>query len=335
MGSKKIAIDLGTVNSLVMVQDKGIVVNEPSVVAFSRKEKKVIAVGKEAWDMLGKSPREVVVKRPLSQGVIASYRLTKALLAFLMRKALGRYLFGKSEVMVSVPAGLTSVEERAVIEAVTQSGAGKVYLIPEPLAASMGADMPVDKAAGNMIVNMGGGTIEIAVVSLNGLVNFESKRLAGDSINQEIMSYVKKQYNLYLGERMAEQVKMEIGSAIKMKSPLEIEVRGSDTASSMPRMIKLNSNDLVSPINQILLEIIQAIKIVLEKTPPELASDIIDQGIALTGGTSLIRNIDILFTEALDIPVFVVDNPIECTVRGVYKALQNVNYLMRSLRTVK
>lgn len=332
MAGKRIAIDLGTANSLVIVEGKGIVVREPTVVAYSQNDGKIVAVGHEAKAMLGKAPRDIIVRRPLKQGVIASYKLTKALLNALIKQALGRFIFIKPEVMVSVPAGLTSVEERAVMEAVSSVGASKIYLIPEPIAAAVGAKLPISSSTGNMIVNMGGGTAEIAVISLNGLVRFESKRLAGDALNEAIANYLKKKYKLFIGEQMAEEVKITLGSAMEVENPEIMEVRGSDTTTGQPRIIEINSNDIVPPIKEVLSEIIVSIKSVLEDTPPELSSDIIDRGIVLSGGTALIKNIDILFTKSLDIPAHVVENPLTAVVEGVEESLINVEILKRSLK---
>ncbi|MBD3362431.1 MreB/Mrl family cell shape determining protein [Candidatus Dojkabacteria bacterium] len=330
---KKIAIDLGTANSHVFLEGKGIVVSEPTVVAYSKTDKKIVAIGLEAKKMLGKSPGDIIVKRPLKQGVIASYKLTEALLKGLIQQALGRFIFVKPEIMVAVPAGLTSVEERAVMEAVNSAGASKIYLIPEPIAAAIGAKLPISSSSGNMIVNMGGGTAEIAVLSMNGIVTCMSKRLAGDAVNDSIISYVKKKHKLVVGEQMAEKVKIRLGSAIKMSEPLSMEIRGSDSTTGLPRSIELDSNDIVEPIRDVMNEIIKSIKEVLESTPPELASDIIDRGIVLSGGTSLIRDIDRLFREALDVPAHVVENPLTSVVEGVAEALDNIDILKRILKT--
>lgn len=332
MAIKRVAIDLGTANSLVIVQGRGIVVSEPTVVAYSAVDNKVLSIGHEAKDMIGKSPDNIIVKRPLKKGVIASFKLTKALLQILLTKALGKIWFWGPEVMISVPAGLTSVEERAVIDAGKSAGASKIYLIPEPIAAAIGAKMPIGTSSGNMIVNMGGGTAEIAVISLNGLVKYQSKRVSGDAINNEIMTYMRRKFGMLVGEQMAEKVKIDIGSAIEMEEPIYMDVRGSDVQSGMPKSVKLCSNDFVEPIKSVLTEIIVAVKSVLEVTPPELASDIIDRGIVLSGGTALIRNIEILFTQALGVPAHVVDNPLTVVVEGVSEALNHLDILKRSLK---
>lgn len=332
MAGKKIAIDLGTSNALIAIVKKGIVVREPTVVAISLDDKKILAVGQEAKLMLGKVPGNIVARRPIRQGVIASYKITEALIRTLLNKALGRSRFFKPEVMISVPAGITSVEERAVIEAAAQAGAGKVYLMPEPLAAAVGAKLPISSSTGNMIVNMGGGTSEIAVISMNGIVAYESKRTAGDSLNEAIINYVRKRFDIAIGEQMAEQVKIEIGSATLMDEPLKMEVRGRSVTGGMPTTVIITSNDIADSLKFVLNDIIGAIKFVLEKTPPELASDIIDRGMVLSGGTALLRNIDELFTKATGVPAHVVESPLECVVNGLQEALLHLDVIKRSLK---
>ncbi|MBN1915432.1 rod shape-determining protein [Candidatus Dojkabacteria bacterium] len=332
MAGKKIGIDLGTANSIVWVEGKGIVIEEPTVVTVSVEEKKILAVGKEAREMLGKVPTGIVARRPLRQGVIASYKLTEALLKAFLDRAIGRSRLFKPEVMISVPSGVTSVEERAVIEAVSSAGAGRVYLIPESIAAAIGARMPISTSSGNMIVNMGGGTSEIAVISMNGIVRFDSKRVAGDAVNEAIMNTVRKKLNLVIGEQMAEKAKIQIGSAMNMEKPLEMEVKGRDASSGLPTSIVVNSNDIAEGIKLTLNQIIGSIKKVLEDTPPELASDIIDRGIVLTGGTAQLRGMDELFTRATGVPVYVADEPIYAVIKGIAEAIQNLEIIKRSLR---
>lgn len=331
--ARKVAIDLGTANALVAVQGRGVVVTEPTVVAISLKDRKVLAIGSEAKRMLGKVPGDIEARRPIRQGVIASYKLTEALIKYLIDKALGKVRFFKPDVMISVPAGITSVEERAVIEATIQGGAGRVYLIPEPIAAAIGAKMPISSSAGNMIVNMGGGTSEIAVISMNGIVSYESKRVAGDSLNEAIINHMRKRTGMVIGEQMAEKIKMEIGSAVHMDIPLEMEIRGRDGTTGMPISVLINSNDVVEPIRLVLNQIIASIKNVLERTPPELASDIIDRGMVLSGGTALLRNIDELFTKATGVPAHVVENPLQTVTFGILDALENLGAIRRSLKS--
>lgn len=332
MFQKKIGIDLGTANSLVYVEGKDTIINEPTVVAISVEDKKVIAVGKEAKEMLGKVPENIIARRPLQEGVIASYRLTQALLKHFIDSALGGARLFKPEVMISVPAGLTTVEERAVIEAAVTAGAGKVFLLPEPIAASIGARLPISSSAGNMIVNMGGGTSEIAVISMNGIVAFNSERVGGDAVNDAITNYIRKHHGLLVGEQMAEQVKIQIGSAIKVDRPLEMEVKGRDVTTGMPRTLQINSNEVADAIRPVLNQIITAIKKVLEKTPPELSADVIDRGMVLSGGTAQIRNIDELFTKATGVPAHVVEEPLYCVIRGIAEAIKHIEVVRRSLK---
>jgi len=328
----KLAIDLGTSNSFVIVQGKGIVVREPTVVAYSPEDKKVISVGWEAKEMLGKVPTNIMAKRPLRDGVIAYYKLTEAFLKKLIDKAIGRSRIFRPEVMISVPAEITSVEERAVIEAVASAGAGRVYLIPEPIAAAIGAKMPIHTSSGNMIVNIGGGTAEIAILSMNGIVKSKSERTAGDALNEAIINCIRKNYGLLIGEQMAESIKIEIGSAVKVDKPGKMEIRGRDLNSGLPTGMLIDTNILVNPLVNVLNKTILSIKSVLEETPPELASDIIDFGIVLSGGTAQLENIDILFTKAIGVPVHVVEEPMTCVVRGISEALEHIDVIKRSLR---
>jgi rod shape-determining protein MreB and related proteins len=254
------------------------------------------------------------------------------LLKALIGRAVGSNRLFKPEVMISVPAGLTSVEERAVVEAAVAAGAGKVYLIPEPIAASIGADLPVSTSAGNMIVNMGGGTSEIAVISLNGIVTFQSKRVAGDAINDALVAFVRRKFGLLIGEQMAEKIKIAIGSAVRMKSPAEMEIRGRDIKSALPTAIDINSNEIVEPIQYVLLEIVDAIREVMEQTPPELASDIIDRGMVLSGGTASLNGIDELFTAETGVPAHIVDEPLYAVIKGLGMAMDHIDILRRSMK---
>lgn len=328
----KVGIDLGTSNSVIAVLGKDLLISEPTVVAISTKDKKVVAIGEEAKGMVGKVPGDIEARRPIRQGVIASYKLTEMMITHLINKTLGKVRFFKPEIMISVPAGITSVEQRAVIEAAAQAGAGKVYLIPEPIAAAIGAKMPISSSAGNMIVNSGGGTTEIAVISMNGIVTFESKRVAGDSINESIVNYIRRRTNLIIGEQMAERIKIEIGSALPMEKPLTMEIRGRDGTSGMPTSMTINSNEVVDGIRPILNQIIESIKHVLEITPPELSSDIIDRGMVLSGGTAQLRSIDELFTKATGVPAHVVENPTTAVISGILEALAHIELIRRSLK---
>ncbi len=328
----KLAIDFGTANCVIIREGKGIVVQEPTVVAVSPKERKVLAVGSDAKDMLGKVPEGIDARRPLKNGGIANYRLAEALLRKFFDKALGRIRIIKPDVIISVPAGLNSVEERAIIQALHAVGAGRIFLLPEPVAAAIGADMPIHKSSGNLIVNLGGGTAEIAMLSMNGIVTFVSHRGAGDAINDAIINYLKRSYNLLIGEKSAEEVKIEIGSALLMRDPLKMDVRGKNLKTGMPDTIEISSNELVEPIRGVLAEIIDSIKKVLAKTPPELMSDIIDRGMVLSGGTALLRGIDELLTKSIGIPAHVVEEPLNCVARGLNLALKNIDTFKRSVR---
>jgi rod shape-determining protein MreB len=316
MFGKKVGIDLGTANSVVFVEGKGVVLIEPTVVALDIKDYSILAVGQEAKDMIGKTPDNIIAKRPMRSGVIADSRVTEALLKYFFNKALGSRRLLKPEVVISVPAGITSVERRAVLRAASNAGAGKVYLIPEPLAAAIGAGLPIHKSSGNMIVNMGGGTSEIAVISLNGIVEFNSLRVAGDALNDAITSYLRKQYNLVIGEQTAEWIKMQIGSAMELEKPEELEIRGRDSTGGMPRSIVVNSNDVAKSLRTPLSQIVQSIKSVLEKTPPELSADIIDRGMVMSGGTAQLKGLDKLFTKATGVPAYVAEDSIYCVAKG-------------------
>lgn len=318
---KKLGIDLGTANSVVFVQGEGIVLTEPTVVAIDVNNFTVIAVGMEAKEMIGKTPDNIVAKRPLRNGVIADSRVTEALLRYFFDKALGKGRFFKPDVVISVPAGITSVEERAVLKAANAVGARNVTLLPEPLLAALGAEMPINTSSGNMIINMGGGTTEVAVISLDGVVEYESLRVAGDAINEAIISYMRKKKGLLIGEQTAEKIKIKIGSALEVKDPREMEVRGRDVGAGMPKSVVVNSNDIAKAVEWPLRSIIKSIQAVLEKTPPELSADIIDRGMVMSGGTALLRNLDKLFSRATGVPAHVADDPLFCVVRGTGIAL--------------
>lgn len=331
MLSKRLGIDLGTANSVVFVEDKGVVLVEPTVVAINADDYSVVAVGDEAKTMIGKTPENIVAKRPLRSGVIASYRVTEALLKYFIDKAIGYSRLFRPEVMISVPAGITSVEQRAVRKAALAAGAKKVWLIPEPLAAAIGASLPIHTSAGNMIVNIGGGTAEVAVISMNGVVVFNSARVAGDSLNDAIISYMRKSHGLLVGEQTAEIIKMKIGSALPMDKPKKMEVRGRDSSTGMPRSIEIDSNETVDAMKSPLNQIIRSIKEVLEKTPPELASDVIDRGMVMSGGTSQLKDLDGLLTKATGVPAHVAEDPMFCVVRGTGEALNKLDILQKSL----
>lgn len=322
MIGKKIGIDLGTANSVVFVQGEGIVVTEPTVVAIDLDNVTVIAVGKKAKEMIGKTPDNIVAKRPLREGVIADSRIAEALLRHFFDKALGKARFFKPDVVMSVPAGITSVEERAVLKAANNVGSKTITLLPEPLLAALGAGLPIHTSSGNMIVNMGGGTTEVAVLSLDGIVEYESLRISGDALNEYIISYMRKKKGILIGEQTAENIKIKIGSAVEVKDPKEMEVRGRDVGAGMPKSIVVDSNDVAKAIEFPLKNIIRAIKSVLEKTPPELSADIIDRGMVMSGGTAKLRNLDKLFARATGVPAHVADEPLYCVVKGTGIALE-------------
>lgn len=342
MLSKRIGIDLGTANTLVYLAGEGIVLNEPTVVAVTAEEDRVVAVGKEAKEMLGRTPGNIVAMRPLRDGVIANYTITEAMLSYFIDKACGKSRFFKPEVMVCIPAGVTQVERRAVLDATMSAGARVAYLIDEPLAAAIGAKIPIAQAAGHMVVDIGGGSTEAAVISLGGVVVHNSVRVAGNKIDEAIANYTKKKFNLLIGERTAEEIKITIGNALpsegkpqKMSSEAGSssarEIRGRDSISGLPRTIELTEIQISEAIRPVLLDIIQAVKGVLEQTPPELASDIIDKGIVMSGGTSMVLNFDRLMTQITGVPCHVAEDPLLCVVRGTGVAIENIELYKRSI----
>jgi rod shape-determining protein MreB and related proteins len=331
--TKHIGVDLGTVNVLIWVKGKGIVLQEPSVVAIALNDEKIVAVGEEARAMLGRTPDTLEVARPLREGVIADYLVTEKMLRYFIEKVTGRIRLFKPLIAISVPVGVTSVESRAVHDAAIQAGGREAYLIPEPLAAALGAGMPVGTPTGNLVADIGGGTSEAAVLSMNGIVEFASVRVGGNRIDEAIMGYVKRKYNLLIGEQTAEEVKLKIGSALPLEEEEEerMEVRGRDQVSGLPKTISITSGEVTEAIAEPLAAIIAVVKQVLEKTPPELASDIIDRGIVMTGGGSLLRNFDRLLTRETGVPCYVADNPMACVALGAGKALEMYETIKRSL----
>jgi len=334
MLGKHIGIDLGTANVLVYVKGRGIVLNEPSVVAYSANENRVVAVGEEARQMLGRTPGSIVVTRPMRDGVIADYMITEAMLRYFISKVCGKLRIFKPEVMVCIPAGITNVESRAVQDATIQAGAKTAHLIAEPLAAAIGAGIPIGGPSGNMVVDIGGGTCEAAVISLNDIVVSSSVRVAGNKIDDMITSFVKKRYNLLIGERTAEEVKIRIGSALPLKEPLEMEVRGRDQIAGLPKTIILSSDEVTDAIQDALQAIVLNVKTVLEQTPPELASDVIDKGMVMTGGGALLRHLDKLLMRETGVPAHVADDPMSCVAIGAGKALEHYHIFKRSLAAV-
>jgi rod shape-determining protein MreB len=331
---KRIGIDLGTANVLVYVKGRGIVINEPAVVALATRNNTVVAVGTEARQMMGRTPSTIDVIRPMKDGVIADYLITEAMLRYFINKVVGRLNFIRPEVMICIPAGVTSVEQRAVRDAAEQAGARRpARLVPEPLAAAIGARIPVNTPSGNMIVDIGGGRTEAAVISMYGVVVSESVRVAGDRMDDAIASYIKRRHNLVIGEITSEEVKITIGSAIPLQEELTMSVRGRDQVTGLPRTATISSNEITQALQDCLGSIVQTVHAVLERTPPELAADIIDRGVVLTGGGAMLRHLDILLTQESGIPCHVADNPLECTAIGAGVALEHLDVIERSLPT--
>jgi rod shape-determining protein MreB len=331
---KRIGIDLGTANVLVYVRGEGIVIKEPAVVALATRENTVVAVGTAARDMIGRTPGSISVIRPMKHGVIADYLITEAMLRHFIGKVVGRFNLIRPEVMICIPAGVTSVEQRAVRDAAEQAGARRpAHLIPEPLAAAIGAHIPVGTASGNMILDIGGGRSEAAVISMYGIVVKESVRVAGDAMDEAIITYVKRRHNLTIGERTAEEIKMRIGSAVPVYNELEMEVRGRDQVTGLPKTIKMTTNEVTQALQDSLVAIVGAARAVLERTPPEMASDVVDRGIILTGGGALLRGLDELIAEQTNVPCQVADNPLDCVAIGAGAALDYLDVIKRSLPT--
>ncbi len=326
----KIGIDLGTANILVYVQGKGVVLNEPSVVAISEDDNRLVAVGEEAREMIGRTPGNVRAIRPMRDGVIADYLITEAMLRYVINKV-ARVRFFRPDVMISVPSGVTSVEKRAVRDAALKAGARDAFLIEEPLAAAIGANVPISGPAGNMIIDIGGGTTEIAVIALGGIVVSESVRVGGSRFDEAIASYIRRKYNLMIGERTAEEVKIRIGAALPLDEPLQMEVKGRDLIAGLPRTIPLSSGEVTEAIEQPLQQIISAIRGVLEQTPPELASDIIDKGMVMSGGGSLLRGLDTLLTQVTGVPCHVAENALNSVAVGTGRALEQFGTFRKSL----
>ncbi len=329
--SKKIGVDLGTANILVYVPGKGVVLNEPSVVAVSEQDNRILAIGEAAKQMIGRTPENIIAHRPLKDGVIADYRMTEAMLKYFIGRAMGSFSLWKPDVMVSVPAGITSTERRAVVEATIKAGAKNAYIVKEPILAAIGAGIPIYESKGHMIVDIGGGTTDVAVICLGGIVACTSVKVAGDKIDAAIADYIKKTFNLAIGDRTAEQVKIKIGSAVTMEEPLVATIKGRDFVQGLPRTAQVTTNEIVKAIDKELRSIIRAIKDVLQETPPELASDIIDQGIILTGGSSLIRNLPELIYQKTGVKARLADEPLYCVVRGTGVALDHLDTYKRSI----
>lgn len=320
----KIGIDLGTANCLVWIEGEGIVLEEPTVVAVTVDNNKVVAVGNEAKQMLGRTPESITASRPMRDGVIADYAVTEAMLRYFIQRVKGKSFFFKPEVMICVPAGCTQVEKRAVMDAALSSGAKEVYLIDEPLAAAIGADIPIGAPSGNMIIDIGGGATEAAVISLGSVVVTHSIRMAGNKIDEAIASYVRKKHNLIIGDQTAEEIKLKLASAIALPKLEKMEIKGRDSIMGLPKMVEITSTEVLEATRPVLNQIVSVVKSVLEETPPELASDIIDRGIVMTGGTSLLRSLDKYITEETGVPAHVAEDALKCVINGVAIALQNL-----------
>lgn len=333
MFQKKIGIDLGTTTVLVYVPKRGIIVHEPSVVAISKADQNVLAVGKEAKDMLGRTPDTIVARRPLKDGVIADYRTTEAMLRYFVNKAVGGIRIFRPEVMVAVPGGINSTERRAVIDATLAAGAKAAYIIKEPIVAAIGANIPIGSPSGHMVIDIGGGTAEMAVISLGGIVASESVRIGGVKFDQAISDYIQRKYNLAVGERTAEDIKIQIGSAMYIPEKLRMEVKGRDMIAGLPKIIEVTSDDVTEAIQNELEGIVATVKDVLYKTPPELSADVIEKGIVLTGGSSQLRNLDTLISEATGVPTFLAEDPQQCVAKGTGVALENLEAYKRSIFT--
>ena len=332
---RKIGIDLGTCNSLVFIPKKGVVLREPSVVAVTLSENKILAVGEKAKEMIGRTPDTIRVYRPLKDGVIADYRVTQAMLRYFIDKISGHFRFLKPELIIGVPAGITSTERRAVIEAGTAAGAKQVFLAKEPILAAIGAGIPINSCSGHMIVDIGGGTSEVAVISLGGIVTCHSLRTAGDKIDIGISDFIKKKHNLAIGEQTAEEIKIKIGTAIPEKEEKFLEIRGRDLISGLPRNIKISSNEVAEAIYEPLSEIIKVVKAVLRDTPPELSADIMDKGMVLSGGGALLRNIDELIAQSTGVPCFIAEDSLSCVAKGTGVVLENLEIYKKSIMSKK
>ena len=332
---KKIGIDLGTANVVVFIPGKGIVVNEPSVVAVSLLDNKVLAVGNEAKEMVGRTPDTIVAIRPLKDGVIADYRVTEAMLKYFIGKVSGRFRIFRPEVMISVPAGITSTEKRAAIDATIKAGAKAAFVVKEPILAAIGAEIPIHEPQGSMIINIGGGTSEVAVISLGGIVSATSARVGGNKFDKAIADYIKRKHGLAIGDRTAENIKIKIGSALAQVKEDYMDIKGRDLSGRLPKIVRISSNEVTEALQDELRDVINAIKKVLQDTPPELAADIMDKGMILSGGGALLRNLDKLISKTIDVPCYVADDPLFCVARGTGKALDNLEIYKKTLISSK
>jgi len=332
---KRLGIDLGTTNILICLPKKGIVINEPSVVALEAPDNKIMAIGKEAQSMLGRTPSSIIAAHPLKDGVIANYGITEAMLRYYIGKIGGNIRIFKPEIMVAVPAGVTSTERRAVVDACLSAGAKQAYIIKEPIAAALGAGIPIAEPSGNMVIDVGGGTTDIGVISLGDVVAVNSVRVGGNKMDQSLQNYIRKKYNLTIGEQTAEQIKIQIGAAMPLDDELQMEVSGCNTITGLPETIIVTTTDVVAGIKDVLFEMIDATKQVLQKTPPELAADVIDKGLIMTGGGSLLRKIDELFTKITGVPCQIAQDPLLCTAKGTGIAVEHLDAYKKSVLWAK
>lgn len=323
--SHDMGIDLGTANTLVHVKGKGIIIREPSVVAVDKANNEVLAIGAEAKQMIGRTPGHIIAIRPMKDGVIADFDITQSMLKFFIKKVIGKNSLVRPRIVVGVPSGVTEVEKRAVIDATVQAGAREAYLIEEPMAAAIGAGLPVQEATGSMVVDIGGGTCEVAVISLGGIVVSKSIRTGGDAMDDAIVRYIRKTFSLLIGERTAEEVKINIGTAMPLENPEEMDIRGRDLVSGLPKNITINSNQVCEALNEPVTNILDAVRNTLERTPPELAADIMDRGVVMTGGSSLLRNLDRIMSRDTGMPVYVSDDALSCVALGTGLAVENVD----------
>lgn len=323
--SHDMGIDLGTANTLVHVKGKGIIIREPSVVAVDKANNEVLAIGAEAKQMIGRTPGHIIAIRPMKDGVIADFDITQSMLKFFIKKAIGKNSLVRPRIVVGVPSGVTEVEKRAVIDATVQAGAREAYLIEEPMAAAIGAGLPVQEATGSMVVDIGGGTCEVAVISLGGIVVSKSIRTGGDAMDDAIVRYIRKTFSLLIGERTVEEVKINIGTAMPLENPEEMDIRGRDLVSGLPKNITINSNQVCEALNEPVTNILDAVRNTLERTPPELAADIMDRGVVMTGGSSLLRNLDRIMSRDTGMPVYVSDDALSCVALGTGLAVENVD----------
>lgn len=335
MLSKRIAIDLGTKNIIVSLPKKGVVINEPSVVAIQTSDNRIVAIGKEAYDMIGRTPESIIAAHPLQEGVIANYQITEAMIKYYINKVMGSFRLIRPEVMVSIPSGITSTERRAVIDATNAAGAKVAYVIKQSLAAALGAGLQIASPSGNMIIDIGGGTTEVAVIALGDTVSVNSIRVGGDKFDQAIASYIRKKYNLIIGEKTAEEIKIKIGAAMPLKKELSMEVSGSNTVSGLPESVLIHSSDVTAAIKAPLQDIMNVVKVVLQKTPPELSSDVMEKGIVLTGGASQLQKLDELFTKVTGVPCQVAEEPAMCVAKGTNIAVSHLESYKRSVLWAK